>query len=88
MAEGFLDEDEKIEIGVKLLLELDSGSFALEMPDSSLELLVVALETPVSELELSVSVLELLVSVWDPAFSMLELLIVGSSVLELEFPCS
>lgn len=74
MAEGFLDEDEKIEIGVKLLLELDSGSFALEMPDSSLELLVVALETPVSELELSVSVLELL--------------IVGSSVLELEFPCS
>ena len=47
----------------KSSLELDSGTFALDMPFSVLELLVVALETPVSELELSISVLVLLVSV-------------------------
>jgi hypothetical protein len=81
VAEGFAEEDDVLEFGMKLLLELDSGSFALEIPASGLELLM-----PV--LELSVSVLELLISVWEPALSVLELLVVRFSVLELEFPCS
>jgi hypothetical protein len=74
VAEGFAEEDEGLEFGMKLLLELDSDLFALEMPVSELELLM-----PV--LELSVSVLELLVAVS-------ELPAVRGSMLELEFPCS